>query len=126
MLFIPYYISWHYGRALTDIFRIWTNFLWFIYHFFSIPFLLSTLFSPWRRLHETYKGGLDFAELGTTIVINILMRIVGAVARLAIILFGLGILLSFFVLGILFFILWVLMPLIIVTLFTTGVRYLFM
>jgi len=123
--FIPSYVLWHYSKALENIVVLWLEALWFINHIFSITLLLQTLFTPWRRLRETYKGGLDLEDFFAMIITNILMRIVGAVIRLVVIVLGLIVLLSAFFGGILFFIAWLIAPVVIVTLFSGGLILLF-
>ena len=75
-----------------------------ILHFFSISTLLGTLFSPWKRLKEDYKKGLDIAEFFTSLAVNILMRILGAIMRSVVILVGLFALVVVFALGLLVFV----------------------
>jgi hypothetical protein len=121
---IPHYAAWHYSAAFKNIHRIWRNYLWFFYHFFAIPHLFSTLFSPWRRLHEEYKGGFDPGGLLSAIIINVLMRAVGAFIRILFIVVGLGIMGLTFVLGIIFFIAWVVLPVILAGLLVAGLALL--
>ena len=118
------YIVWHYSRAFYGIFLLWMNSLWFVLHFFSISPLLKTLLSPWRRLQEKYQGGLDLENILTPIIVNTLMRIVGALIRLVIIGIGLVFFVGAIILGALFFIFWFFAPLIIVSLFLGGLALL--
>ena len=84
-----HYLYWHYVLAWRNGFRIYRDLLWFVGHFFSIPTLIRTWFSPWRRLGETYEGGLDPAAWFSALLVNLLMRLVGALARTILILIGL-------------------------------------
>jgi hypothetical protein len=88
LLIAPYYIQWHYGKALTGIIEITSNLAWFMWHFFSVGLLFQTLFSPWQRLQEKRKRGLDIEGFLSTILINIVMRLVGALIRLIFIIMG--------------------------------------
>ena len=118
---IGYYLIWHYGPALLDIWRIYKNFIWFLYHFFSIPLLLKTLFSPLERLHEKYNKNLDISDFFATLVVNSLMRFVGATLRLFVILVGVvSITLSVFG-GFLFLFFWFFLPAFIPILFFWGI-----
>lgn len=125
MTFFSSYILWHYSRALKGIVVLWFDTLWFINHLFSITLLFRTLFTPWRRLRETYQGGFNLENILSLIVVNTLMRIVGAVIRLVIIALGLIVLLLAFIGGILFFIVWLVAPLVIATLLSWGLSLLF-
>ena len=104
------YLSWHYGRAFSDILVVWTNFFWFFLHFFSIPLFVRTLFSPWKRLHENYKKGFHPEDFFQALIVNILMSIVGATVRLILIVIGILILLTVTILGVIFLLFWTIAP----------------
>lgn len=106
-LVLPYYFSWHYTSALSDIKNIWTSFLLFFYHFFSIPSLFATLFSPWMKIHDKYNIKESLLD---TFIFNTLIRLFGVFVRLMFILIGVVLLLLTFVLGIVFYFIWLLMP----------------
>ncbi len=119
------YSLWHYTTALSDIFRIWGNFLWFVYNFFSIPLLLKTFFSPWRRLREEKKqAGLHPGEFFGNLIVNVLMRIIGIFVRLITIVVGLCILFLVFLSGIAAFVLWLATPLLLPILIIIGLKML--
>lgn len=104
------YVKWHYGQGLRELLGVIGNFLWFISHFFSFKLLLKTLFAPWKRLGEHYEGGFDLGAFASTLVVNILMRVVGFVTRALVLILGLVSyvlvsVFSFFILAI-----WVLAP----------------
>jgi hypothetical protein len=122
--FMPYYAVWHYTGAIADILRIWRNYLWFFYHFFSIPVLLKTLFSPWRRLQEEYKGGFDIESFFSTIIVNIMMRFVGALVRLVFIIAGIAILTIVFLAGLAFLVFWMVLPVLSLGVLVVGLFYL--
>lgn len=111
-LFILAYIKWHYGRGLREFFGVAHNFLWFVQHFFSFKLLLKTLFAPWKRLGEHYGGGLDLEDFASSLIVNGLMRAVGFVTKMIVLLVGLisFILVSIFAFFI--FIIWILLPVI--------------
>lgn len=120
MTFITSYISWHYGAALPAIVKNWKNSILFVLHFFSVLLLFRTLFSPWRRLTEKYKGGLDFENIVGFIVVNTIMRIVGFIVRVVVIFVSLIVLAVVIVGGIFFFVAWILAPLVLPLLFSVG------
>lgn len=104
------YIVWHFTRGFVDLWRVVENFLWFFYHFFSIPFLLGSLFAPLERIHENYTQSRDENELFENFVANILMRIIGAFLRLGISLIGLIVLFVALIIGIFALFVWPFLP----------------
>ncbi len=110
-LALPYYLSWHYTTAFSDMMNIWKNFFEFIYNFFSIPLLLKTLFSPWRRIREDYSRIEDFFG---NLVVNTLMRLVGAIIRLIFVVMGIVSMILCAVFGVLIFVFWLALPFILI------------
>lgn len=119
LLFVDYFL-WHYTRAFRDLLSIWTNFFWFVIHFFSIPLLLRTLLSPWKRVKEDLHQG-SVEDFFAAIVVNIVTRIIGALVRLTIIVLGLISLVLLLVGLFLFLVFWILFPIVIAYLFLLGV-----
>lgn len=117
---VPYYFVWHYTRAVRDLIEIGANFVWFIYNYFSIKVLFSTLFAPYKRLTEKYRGGLDIEKFLESIVVNLLMRIIGFVMRTAVLVVGLIAILVTFVAGAVLIVVWLLLPIILLIMFTFG------
>lgn len=112
-LVLPYYLVWHYSTALFDIRNIWKNFLIFIYNFFSVPRLISTLFSPWMRLNDKYTPD----TLLETLVFNSMMRVFGVFVRVSFIIIGGVTLLATLVFGVIFYVIWLLLPLLLLGVF---------
>jgi len=117
---IPYYLAWHYTRAIADLISIWGNLIWFTTNHFSFGVLFRTLFSPFKRLNEKYPGGINFGKLFEVVVINILMRIVGFCLRIVVILVGLAALIVVIGLGLVSLVIWIIAPFLIVFLFIAG------
>ena len=116
------YTKWHYGRAFVSLFLHWMNGLWFTARFFSVFLLLRTLLSPWKRLHETSTGGLDLQIFFDRLIVNTLMRLVGAFFRIIVIAVGLVALAAVLLGGALFILIWFAAPVVIlVLLFNTLV-----
>ncbi len=125
VLFFTSYVQWHYGRALRGIFMLWLNTLLFVVHYFSLLLLFKTLLAPWKRLQETYKGGIGLENILGLIIVNTVMRAVGAVIRLVVIAVGLAVLVLVVVGFIPFVFLWILAPAAVVVLFLNGFALLF-
>ncbi len=120
LVIFPGYFLWHYTTAFKNITHVWLNMLWFMNRLFSVPLLLRTLFSPWKRMTEDEKVGFNLERWAENVVANIMSRIVGAIVRLPIILLGIFALISTSIFGLLFYIFWVLAPVVVVALFLTG------
>lgn len=119
---------WQYGQSLIDMFAIWKNFLLTTVRIFSVPDLLRTLFSPWRRLNEPYQtrpGVIDFGQIASAFLINILMRLIGLFVRLIFIAFFLIVFTFVFIAGLIVFILWTFLPLVLIGSFGLGIALLF-
>ncbi len=112
-LVLPYYFSWHYGRAILDIKDNARNFIAFVYNIFSVPVLISTLFSPWMRLKDGYKVN----SLLETFVFNTMMRIFGVLVRLTFIILGVISLVFTILCSAILFLVWFFLPALIVMIF---------
>ena len=120
------YFQWHYTLAFVDIFHIWRNITTFLFYFFSIPILIRTFFSPWKRLHaDRETEGFDLVDSLSTGFVNLIMRFVGALMRSMLIIIGLCTVVAAIVGGIIFFVLWIFAPIIIVLLCAAGIHLLF-
>ncbi|HMP67463.1 MAG TPA: hypothetical protein PKA60_01825 [Candidatus Paceibacterota bacterium] len=107
---IPYYFVWHYTVAIHNFIRIWSDFAWFIFNYFSIGFFAKSLFLPIGKI----------ADKKVSVVSIFFLRCVGFFVRLIVIIISLFfIILLFFVGGALFF-LWLFLPFVIGFLFFSG------
>jgi hypothetical protein len=103
---IPEYLVWHYSKALRLHLNIITNFVWFTYHFFSVPVLYKTLTQPWY---------------GQSMFIY---QIIGPVIRFPVLLFGLIFCGTVAVVGFVFFLIWLVLPVAVLVLLFQAVRIL--
>ncbi|MDO8594136.1 MAG: hypothetical protein Q7R93_01300 [bacterium] len=112
------YLLWHYTLAWGDLLRLYQNFSWFLWNFFSIRILSVTLFSPWRRIQEaSSKSSGGF--LGR-FIISTLLRFIGLFVRLFSILSGLASLCVLSVGFLIFLVMWPLLPIVIVAFIAQG------
>ncbi len=124
LILIRDYAQWHYTKALALMTHVFANLLWFIWHFFSIPQLAKTLFSPFKRITEKRKG-FSFEDIAGTIIVNLLSRLIGAMIRISIVLAGL-ISLTFAVLLFgLTYLLWFFLPAMIMVILVYGLVLIF-
>ena len=113
------YFKWHYGKSFTELFGVIKNFISFILHFFSFKLLLKTLFHPWRRMKENYPK-MDLGAFFSSLLVNIIMRIVGLISRLIIISIGLLSLFFTITFSIFLFLVWFFLPFLIVGCIVAG------
>ena len=117
------YIVWHYSRALHDYFALWENSFRFILHFFSMSLLARTFFSPFHRLRETPPRGFHPTDYVASMTVNMIMRIVGILMRFILLLAGFLGLVLVAVSGLLFFIAWIFLPVLVLALLILGSMY---
>mgnify|MGYP003468367943 FL=1 len=119
-LVLPYYLVWHYGRAILDIKDNARNFIVFVYNFFSIGTLISTLFSPWMRIKDEYS----VSNLFETLIFNGMMRIFGVFVRLVFIILGIISISITVLLSALLFLVWFFLPALMIMLFVWSLNQL--
>jgi len=115
---------WYYGQAVKDVLTAWRNYIIFSLQYFSIPLLLKTIITPWKRDITRKPRGLDFKKIFEYIAFNAISRGVGLIVRFFTIIAGIIFFLIVLVLGFLFFIIWLCLPLIILGLFILAITLL--
>lgn len=118
-------IYWHFFEVPKNILKIWKNFLKFGLNYFSIIILLKTFFSPWRQYKWSYGRGLDIPRFFETLFSNLISRFLGATVRSVIIIIGLLFEVFILIFGILFFLGWVFLPVILILGLYYGFQLLF-
>jgi len=124
-LIIHDYFVWHYGRAWLEMWGLWRNYMWYVVHVFSLPQLMRSWLSPFKRISEGRGSKLSLEDFASYIIINILSRVVGAVARTAVICAGLVTLLVTVIVGFLIYAAWMILPFLIIGLLGAGLSLLF-
>jgi ATP-dependent Clp protease ATP-binding subunit ClpC len=105
-MILPLYLGWHFVKVPSFILKIWRNFILFFLHFFSIGYLVRTLFSPWHRLQTGLGRGFSFNKLFEVLSYNLVSRGVGFCVRLFLIGCGFFFLSLTAIFGAIIFILW--------------------
>jgi hypothetical protein len=120
------FIWWYYGKAIKELGRNYLSLLSFLINFFSLTVLLRTLFSPFRRLHETQSFRLfAWQEWGSALIVNTLMRLVGLVLRLVLLVVGAALSLVSVPLFLVALLLWLSLPAILLLTLGIGLRLFF-
>jgi len=119
------YAKWHFIEAPLQIIMGWGNLVWFVFNYFSVGLLVSTLFSPWKRIAWSYGRGFNVSRFLYVFSSNIISRVIGAIARSIFILVGSFAGLLTILAGITFLVLWLTLPFLIIVSFVYGVIILF-
>lgn len=114
------YFKWHYGKAITASISLWKNLALFLFNFFSIKTLILNFFTPWRRISDSYPKWYNFKEYFSTLLMNTLMRIVGMFIRFFVIVFGLIFTFVFVISYPAALLIWLILPIIILTIILAG------
>ncbi|MCX6718596.1 MAG: hypothetical protein NTY81_03305 [Candidatus Staskawiczbacteria bacterium] len=111
---ISLWFFWHFYEMPKFLLAVWKNYIMFALDYFSLPLLLKSFFAPWRKYRWNYPKGFDVGEFFSTLISNIFSRIIGAIMRIVLIIAG--ILFQIFVVlaGLIIFLLWILIPFIII------------
>ena len=119
---ISLWLIWQFFEAPKEILKGWKNYLKFNLNYWSVPVLLKTLLSPWRRYSSTYGKGLHPWRYFETFVFNMMSRIIGAVLRVVFIVAGLFIEVLILLGGVIVFLGWLVLPVILFFGFIFGLR----
>jgi len=118
------WLYWHFVEAPKEILKGWKNFLLFNLNYFSVPLLLKTLFSPWRRYSWSYGRGFNISRYLEVALSNVFSRSVGLVMRIVLVCIGLVVEVFIVVAGLIIFLGWVLLPAFLIVGLILGVRIL--
>ncbi len=119
------YFQWHFIDGPRAIWKGWKDCLRFNLDYWSVPLLLKTLFSHWRRYRSSYGRGFDPGRWFNAFIFNAMSRMLGALARS--ILIFVGLITEFFVFcaGVAVFLIWILLPFLVIFGIYYGFRILF-
>jgi len=119
------YLTWHYVDQVRAISRAWKNFLRFNLNYFSISLLFKTLFFPWRRYQWSYGRGFDIGRFFQVLFSNLTSRVIGATIRFFLILIGVAAEIFIVLAGIIVFLGWLLLPVLLLAGLWFGFKLLF-
>jgi len=104
------YLDWQFLEMPGNFIAGWRNFLKFNLNYFSIPLLIKSFFSPWRRYSMHYGRGFDIKNFFETLFSNLIFRILGAIMRSFLIIIGLLVEVFIIFVGAVLFAGWILLP----------------
>lgn len=109
-----FYTRWYYSDALVSFFKNWVTTFWFIGVWFSTKNLIFKFFSPWQRIKERRKQGLDLNDIFEVVMVNTIMRLVAMILRVLFLVLNILCWVLVFVGGVILFLLWVTAPILII------------
>jgi len=104
------YLVWHFFDTPQGILRAWRNCLKFNLNHWSVPLLLKTWFSPWRRYRSSYGKGFSFGKYFEVFTFNMTSRVIGAIMRTVLIIMGLVAEILVFFAGAIVLLAWLVLP----------------
>lgn len=113
--------KWFFLKAPQSIIEIGTNYLAWGWHYFSIGYFAPRIFSSWHRDITPYGPGFELGRFLRTFGWNLISRVIGAVLRLFVMLFGLAIELLLLSVIVISFLLWFALPWLAVLLIMLGI-----
>lgn len=122
LVFALRYLFWHFFEAPSAFLTAWKNILWYNLHYFSVGFLLKTLFAPWRRYQWEYGKGQGFSvgRYAEVFFSNLMSRSIGAVVRLFLVVAGLLVEATLLLCTLPLLLLWFSLPLVSITAVSYG------
>ncbi len=119
------YLQWHFIDRPKIILKAWGNCLRFNLNYWSVPVLLKTLFSHWRRYRYSYGKGFSPGRYFEAFSFNMLSRSVGFLLRTVLIATGLITEILVFFIGLIVFLVWLALPFILILGLFYGFKILF-
>ena len=117
-------LIWQFWDVPKAILKAWKTFLWFNLNYFSVPILLKSFFSHWRRYHYPYGRAFEFWKNIETFVFNMMSRIIGAILRTFFIILGLIIEIFIILIGLIIFLGWLVLPFFLILGLIFGIKLL--
>ena len=118
-------LGWYFLEQPWLILKAWRNLLKFNLNYFSIPLLLRTFFSPWRRYRLFCPKGFNLKTYLEVHFSNLISRSLGAILRFFLIIIGVLAEILIIFGGVIIFVLWFLLPLILIMGLIFGLELVF-
>jgi len=113
-------LVWQFYDVPLGIMKGWKTFLLFNLNYFSVPTLIGTYLSPWRRYRSDYGQIFEVWKNFETLVFNLMSRIIGAILRTFFIIIGIITEIIIFFIGWMVLFVWVISPIILIAGFIFG------
>jgi len=117
-------LIWQFFDVPKAILKAWQNFLLFNLNYFSVPTLLKTFFSHWRRYGSPYGKVFEVWKNFEVFVFNMMSRIIGAILRTIFIIVGLLLEILIILIGAVIFLGWIILPFLLIAGLLFGLKLL--
>jgi hypothetical protein len=107
------FLRWYSLEEPQRIVRTALRYLGAFHRILSIPFLLKTLFSPWKNIVDAEADPRGLGTMMQSLVFNVVSRCIGAVVRLGAIVLSLALQCAVLVFAVAYLLLWVALPLLV-------------
>lgn len=114
------FFIWYYFEMSRFFLEAWKNFLFFSINYFSVPVLLKTFFSHWRKYSSSYGRFFEVWENIEVLTFNLMSRVIGAIVRTFLIIASLIFTTAVFLAGLIFLFSWLILPFLIIISFLFG------
>ena len=118
---ISVWFFWHFYEMPKFLLEVWKNYILFALNYFSLPLLVKSLIAPFRKYKWNYPKGFDIGGFFSTLISNVFSRLMGAIMRIVLIIFGIFFQIFVIFAGLIIFLLWILIPFIIIA----GIIFIF-
>ncbi len=118
-------LIWQFFDVPKEILKAWRNFLVFNLNYFSVPTLLKTFISPWRKYVYRYGKIFDIKNNFGTFIFNMMSRTIGAILRSFFIIIGLLVEVLIILIGAIIFLGWLALPFLLIFGLIFGIKLLF-
>jgi ATP-dependent Clp protease ATP-binding subunit ClpC len=105
------FLSWYYTKGINYYLDSWSGSINYQLHYFSLGLLLSTLFSPWKKLIEEDKSpGFNLQKKFEVFTFNLISRGIGAIVRMGLFWVGVVFVIGVALGGAIGFVFWLALP----------------
>ena len=123
---VALFLRWYFLEVPPKIKKIWGNYLWFFSRYFMIPDLAQEFLAPWKGMtFAREKRGFDLGDIFSVWLGNIFSSMIGAIIRSVFLVAGIIAEIIVFCFGIIVYIAWPILFLIIPAAFIWGFWLLF-
>ena len=119
---LPKFFTWYFIDMNLALLKIWKAFLLFNLNYFSVPTLITSLFSHWHKYYSPYSNVFDFWKNLESFVFNMMSRIIGAMLRIILIIIGLALEALIIIAGIIMMVFWLALPVFLIAGFLLGFK----